>query len=79
MSFLHFCEKLMAFAPTGTDRFGPAPDRPQFAWTGTSLGLVYAGPYRVSNGLCRSMKNSNTGTKMTFDFEDPGNPAERTF
>ena len=42
-------------APTGTDRFGPAPDRPQLAWTGTSLGPVCAGPYRVSNGLCRSI------------------------
>ena len=41
--------------PTGTDRSRPAPDRPQLAWTGTSLGPVCAGPYRVSNGLYRSM------------------------
>ena len=41
--------------PTGTDRFRPASDRPQLAWTGTSLGPICAGPYRVSNGLCRCL------------------------
>ena len=42
----------------GTNRARPiqadtGPDR--IAWTGTSLGLVCAGPYRVSNGLCRCL------------------------
>ena len=47
-------------APTGPDRHRPiqtgaGPDRTQLAWTGTSLRPVCAGPYRVSNDLCRSM------------------------
>ena len=36
-------------APTGTDRFRPAPDRPQLAWTGTSLGPVCAGRFFAKN------------------------------
>ena len=47
-----------AASGTGNNRPRPAPiptdsDQPQPAWTGTNLGLVCAGPYRVSNGLCR--------------------------
>ena len=42
-------------AQTGIDRFMPPLDRTQLAWTGQSLGPVFAGPYRVSNGLCRCM------------------------
>ena len=43
---------------TGTNRAisaRPAPDRPQRAWAGTSIEPVCAGPYRVSNGLCRCL------------------------
>ena len=40
---------------TGTNRFRPAPDRSQLAWTGTSLGPVCVGRYRVSNDLCRCL------------------------
>ena len=44
-----------ALNDTGTDRFRPAPDRSQLACTGTSLGPVCAGPYRLSNGMCGSV------------------------
>ena len=51
------CGLSAAPAPTGPDRHRhlPAPDRPQLSWTGTSLGSVCAGPYRLSNGLCRCL------------------------
>ena len=55
------------FAISPRRRPQPAPEpadsgRPQLAWTGTSLGPVYVGPYRLSNGLCRCLNSTSTGT-----------------
>ena len=56
----------------GTDRFRPAPNRPQLAWAGTSLGPVCDGPYRVSNGLCRSMLIRAVPVQASWGRSDAG-------
>ena len=60
-----FLKKLLNFLPaepepTDSDRHRTGPNL--LGWTGTSLGPVGAGPFRLFNGLCLCLNSASTGT-----------------